>query len=421
MNKKLVNILFWVVLATATVAGLVGIGMRVAGGLRTTNLGSTIPWGLWLALYIYFIGLSAGAFLISSLVYVFGVERFRPVGRLALFTALCCLITAVLFVWIDLGHMERFWRLFLHPDFQSLLTWVIWLYAFYFLLLSAELWLEMRQDLIRWKSQPGIKGTLGRILSLGAKDLSPESRTKDLRTVKILGSIGVPLAIMFHGGVGAVFGVTAARPAWNSGLYPIIFLASALASGGALLTFIYAFFSPDRGSEAHRSLVVTLGQITLGLVLLDALFTFSEFLIALYGAVPGHSSPLLKMMTGPFWYVFWIFQVGLGVVVPVVLIGLVRSTRRSVFWIGVACAAVVLGFVGVRLNIVIPPLSVPELSAIPEAFPDPRIQPTYFPSGVEWLSSVGVVSLGVLIFALGLSLLPIKTSETSEVLETSEV
>ena len=52
MNKKLLTILFWVVLIVVTVAGLAGIGMRVIGGLRTTNLGSTIPWGLWLALYI---------------------------------------------------------------------------------------------------------------------------------------------------------------------------------------------------------------------------------------------------------------------------------------------------------------------------------------------------------------------------------
>ena len=43
----------------------------------------------------------------------------------------------------------------------------------------------------------------------------------------------VVLAIAFHGSVGAIFGVVAARPYWNSALTPIIFLAGAGMSMGA--------------------------------------------------------------------------------------------------------------------------------------------------------------------------------------------
>jgi len=412
-KKKPLTYAYWAVLILVTIAGLVGLGNRVAVGLRSTAMGSLIAWGLWLALYIYFIGLSAGAFLISSLVYAFGVERYRRAGRLALFTALACLITALLFVWIDLGRMDRFWELFVRADFHSVLTWVIWLYAIYLILLSVELWLEMRQDLIRWQGKPGLVGALCRFLAFGSQDLSPDSRRRDLRVVKVLGSIGVPLAVMFHGGVGTVFGVVAARPVWHTGLYPLLFLVSALASGGALLTFIAAFFAPDRGTEAHRRLVTDLGQLTLGLVLLDALFTLSEYLITFYGGIPGHVSPLQNVLSGPFWWVFWAGQVVLGFVVPVVLLGLL-GTRRSSTWVGLAAASVVLAFVSVRLNIVIPSLSVPEMKGLELAFVHPRISSFYFPSGTEWLATIGVIGLGLLFFSLGFSLLPLQPRSAEE-------
>jgi protein NrfD len=223
----------------------------------------------------------------------------------------------------------------------------------------------------------------------------------------------VPLAILFHGGVGALFGVISARPAWNSGLFPLLFLVSALVSGGGLLTAIYAFLAPKRGSEAHRRLVVDLGKLILGLTLLDILFTFAEYSIAMYGAIPSEVSPLLKTMTGPFWYVFWIGQVGLGMVVPVILL-VWKRTRQSPVWIGLAGASIVLAFVSVRLNIVIPPLSVPELQGLEQAVPSLRMSMTYVPSLMEWFLSIGIVGLGMALFALGYNLLPVRPQAAKE-------
>jgi molybdopterin-containing oxidoreductase family membrane subunit len=207
--------------------------------------------------------------------------------------------------------------------------------------------------------------------------------------------------------------VVSARPAWNSGLFPLLFLVSALVSGGGLLTAIYAFLAPDRGSPAHRSLVTDLGKLVLGLTLLDILFTFAEYFIAMYGAIPGEVSPLLEMMTGPFWYVFWIGQVGLGMVIPVVLLAWKR-TRHSPFWIGLASISIVLAFVSVRLNIVIPPLSVPELQGLENAVPSLRMSTTYAPSLMEWFLSIGIAGLGMALFALGYNLLPVRPQAVKE-------
>ena len=412
-NTKGISAVYWVVVVFMLVLGAVGLYWRLTSGHLLANYGELIVWGLWVAMYIYFIGLSAGAFLISSLVYVFGIERFRPIARLALFTALISLLMALLSIWFDLGHMGRFFEVYTHPNLTSMMAWMVWLYTIYFVLLSVELWFEVRQDLIKWAQKPGLSGTLSRLLTFGSQDSSSDSRKRDMSVVKVLGAIGVPLAIVFHGGVGALFGVIAARPAWNSGLYPLLFLVSALVSGGGLLTAIYAFLAPNRASEAHRRLVIDLGKLVLGLTLLDILFNLADYSIAFYAGIPGDVSPLTKMMTGPFWYVFWIGQVGLGMVVPVILLSL-KATRRSPLWVGLAGVSIVLAFIAVRLNIVIPPLSVPELQGLEQAAPSLRMSTTYIPSLMEWFLSIGIVGLGMALFALGYNLLPVKPQAAKE-------
>ncbi len=411
-NKGLL-LAYWVVVVVLLLIGLVGLYWRLTYGHKLANYGELIVWGLWVAMYIYFIGLSAGAFLISSLVYAFGMERFRPIARLSLFTAIVSLLVALLHIWFDLGHMERFYEVYTRPNFKSMMAWMVWLYTAYFLLLLAEFWFDARQDFIRWAKKPGIVGTISRILTLGSTDLSPESRNRDERVTRVLGTIGVPLAVMFHGGVGALFGVVSARPAWHSGLFPLLFLVSALVSGGALLTFLYVVLAPDKNSVTYRRLVQGLASLVLALVLLDFLFTFSEYFIALYGSIPGHVAPLIEQMVGPFWYVFWIGQVGLGLVVPVVLLGWKR-TRQSPFWVAVASLSIVFAFVGVRLNIVIPPLSIPELKGLVEAVPSPRMTTQYVPSTMEWFLSVGIIGFGMALFALGYSLLPVQPQVAKE-------
>ena len=171
-NGKSLSIAYWVVVVAMLAVGAVGMYWRITAGHTMANYGELIVWGLWVAMYIYFIGLSAGAFLISSLVYVFGVERFRPIARLALFTALVSLLMALLNIWFDIGHMERFFEVYTRANLFSMMAWMVWLYTAYFVLLLFELWFESRQDLIQWGQKRGLSGTLSRWLAFGSRDAS---------------------------------------------------------------------------------------------------------------------------------------------------------------------------------------------------------------------------------------------------------
>lgn len=394
----------WGVWAVVFAAGLIGVIQRLVSGHQFTAYGSYVPWGLWVAVYIYFVGLSAGAFLISTVIYVFGVKKLEPVGRLALFTALVTLLMALLSIWFDLGHMSRFWRVYTRGAWMSMMAWMVWLYTAYFLLLLVETWFAIRADLGRKAAVPGAMGLLARILSLGRRDVSDAALARDRRAVRLLAMLGVPLATAFHGGVGALFGVVGARLFWHASIYPLLFLASALASGSALLTFVAAFWGPGRGTREHRELVTLLATVALGLLLVDVLFEFAEFSISLYATIPAAVKGFLIVLFGPYWWVFWIVHLGLGVLVPIVILA---TKRQQPQWAGVGGFLIAATFISVRLNIIIPGLAYPELQGLERAYLGSRLSFQYFPSLLEWQVSAFVASLGIALFALGLRLLPI--------------
>ncbi len=409
IERKPIWYSYWAVLLVLMVVGLGFLGYRYAVGLQTTALGSVISWGLWISLYILFIGLSAGSFLLSTLIYVFNVKRYERIGRMALYSAALCLIIGMLMVLADLGHPERFWKVFTNLAYTSILWYEIMFYMLYIIIIVVELYFLSRIDLIALREgSTGIKRNLYTVLSMGSQRLDETSKARDMRLVKTLGLIGIPTAIAVHGGTGAVFAVVKAVPYWHSPLVPIAFIISAIASGAGLLLFFYAFFS--RPAPDDKQFLSSLGKLAVGLIALDWLPIMFEFLVDLYGGIPDKVASVMGVIAGPNWWVFWVFQVGIGLLIPIVLVSSSR-TNKSRLWLGATGAFIVLGIVGVRLNLVIGALygaSEARLEGLADAFFSPRLLASYSPNAVEWLSSIGILALFMVLFTLGMKLLPLQ-------------
>jgi len=404
--------LLYLVWLVAFGLGLWGIAERLLFGHRLAAYGSYVVWGLWVAIYIYMSGLSAGAFLLSSLVYVFRLERLERVGKLALFVALIALLGGLLAIWFDLGRMERFYRVYTSPNFQSMMAWMIWLYTAYFVVLLAEAYFALRPDLVRWSRDPNRspgQRTLARWLTLGRASLAPEVLERERRVLQVLATVGVPLAVAFSGGVGALFATVSGKLYWHQSIVPILFLTGAVVSGGGVLTGLAAFAWPHRDAE-HRELVALLGRMLLLLVVGYVLLEWAEFSIPLwYGTSPeGHLVRLA--LFGPYWWVFWIVHVGLGTVLPVLLLVLRPKDPRAVGWAGLLVAAT---FVSVRLNVVIPAQVEPALRGLEQAFTGPRLVFHYFPTTHEWLVASFVVATTAALLWLGARFLPLMETEVA--------
>lgn len=402
MNKMLKGVL-WAGWLCMVLVGAQGVIQRLQEGHVPAAYGSYIVWGLWVAAYIFFMGLSAGSYLLSSLVYVFGMKRLERIGRLSLFVAFVSLCLALLSIWFDLGRMDRALTVLTSPSFTSMMAWMIWLYSIYTVVIICQLWFALRPELAQWAVEGGWRGRMAEILALHRGALTVRQEERARHWLKVLAAVGFPLAVSFNGGVGALFGTLSARTFWHTPLMPILFLTGALVSGGALMAFLVAAFWPNHDSD-YRYIVGFIGRVILGLLVFDIILEWAEFSIPMWYGV-GHEYDLIsRVLFGEFWWVFWVLHIGLGTIVPVLLL----SLRGKHAWaVGTAGLLVVTTFMTVRLNIVVPGLIEPHLAGLLTAFQDHRLSFTYIPNWFEWSVSMFIVSLGIAAMYLGFRFLPL--------------
>ncbi len=393
------------------VIGSVGLVNRLLYGLNPTALGSFIPWGLWVALYLFFLGLSAGAFLVTLMTYLLGMKQFEHIGPLSAFVVLVALICEVQFILLDLGQLHRaLYQFFLTPSFTSLMTWMFILFNAMLIIYAFKTYFLIRENLVRGieEGPEKLKGFY-RFLSFGQTHYSDSQRQRDHRKVTILAKISLPVGLAFYGTNGAFFAILLARPVWNSAMTPLLFIVAALLSGGALITFLtYVFRQKDpvapNGVRLEDRLCLDLGRIILFLLVLFLALEAMQFSVGYTSGVETVVTSLNLIATGEYWYVFWIIHVLIGSLVPFFLLVFFSKNVKAV---ALACLLIFVTFAAVRINFVLPDLAVYKLEGLGQTFFHPRLRTEYVPNLNEWLVSVFVVSTGLIFFLLGTRYLPI--------------
>lgn len=389
--------------AVAFIAGMVGVAERITEGHRSADYGSYVTWGLWVAAYQYLVEMAAGAFIIAAAIYLLRLERVQRVGPAALLLGIASLISGMMMVWLDLGRMERFWRVIFTPNFDSIIAWVVMAYTAFLIISAVALWFSLRATLAKYNGDTGLRAGVARVLLFGQRTVSESTAARDIKVVRVLMVVGLVPAIGFAGGEGALFGVVGARPYWNSPTLPISFIASAVVTAGATLTVLSAFFLSGLGG-ARDDVVHFLGRTTLAALAALLVLEFAEFSIGLYSSVPAQERAYEEILTGDYWWSFWIIHLFAGAAVPFAIFVL-RGNLTA--WMGAAALLAGAGMFTVRLNAVIPGQVVPQLEGLSEAFWSPRLQFDYFPSTMEWLVTIFVVAVGVALFYAGYRLLPV--------------
>jgi molybdopterin-containing oxidoreductase family membrane subunit len=392
-GNPLIRVIGYIGLIAVTAVGLWEMSAKFLTGPIDEGTTQLVTWGIWVSGYIFFLGLSAGSFLISTLIYVFGVKQLEEAGPAALVQALGCLLLGGVLIILDAGHPERIYMVLLHFNPTSVMAYMGLFYNLYIAIVLAEIYLAMRPSFVR-NVKSGKRPTwLYTLLSLGSTRLDRESLLRDRKWLMILGILGIPAAVIVHGGVGTIFAVAKARPNWLGGLFPLLFIVSALTSGGALLTFLTAAFG-RMPRERKLKLVNSLAQLTIGFLLLDALIMFADIFTTSYTSIPSGATTDKLVLFGPYKWIFWIGQVFLGLVIPVFLVTN-PSCRKSLSWLGLAGLLVVIGMFAARLTLVIPPQLTPLFDMQLGAYNQMRYAYGYTPSGSDLLVMIGVFAIGV--------------------------
>jgi Ni/Fe-hydrogenase subunit HybB-like protein len=315
-------------------------------------------WSILIVQYPYITGLVAGAFILASLERVFKVKVLGPTYNIALLTALAFLLVATMPLINHLGQPQRFYEIMITPHSTSAMAIFGFVYLWYLMVvLLLEIWFDNRRDMVLWmQTSHGFKRFLYRVLTLGSDDISPRAVALDDKIGYIITIVGIPSAFLLHGYVGFIFGSVKANPWWSTVLMPVIFLFSAMVSGIALVMFIYMIISRIRKVKLDMACMDTIAKYLFYILILDFTLEALDQIHRIYEAE--ESFEILSLLVhGKLFITFFIFQVFLGMLVPMFTLGFFQfykpgeKIRKIIYFI--IPLLVLFGIFWMRWNVVI--------------------------------------------------------------------
>jgi len=393
---------------------LIGLGvytysLQFMKGLGVTGLNKPVFWGLYIANFIFCVGLSAGGIAVSALVHILNKEEMKPVAIVAEILSISFLILAGLFIVLDLGQPTRLFYVIWNANFSSPLLWDVVIINSYLVLCSALLFFSARAQVV--KAALGHPGRLFavRLLTLGYTDVSEASLKWDHRLLKALAIVSIPGAVALHSVTAWILGLVKGQPGWNTPILAPLFISSALASGlGGVIVAVWAarkLFKLPIGDK----IIFQLGTFLFLSIPVLAYLLFTEFLTVGYSGSPTHIQVLEEILWGRFARIFW-FDTIVGILIPFILLGL--PWTRTPSWIVVASLLVIIGVFAERTYLLLPSLM--------RGGPLDMVS-SYSPTSTEWTLMAAAYSLGLLLFLLaGRMIFPQQTVERHAVSMTAK-
>ncbi|HHW07179.1 MAG TPA: polysulfide reductase NrfD [Clostridia bacterium] len=361
----------WLVLfALVALLGLVCWGLQLSRGLQLTNLNDKNMWGLYIVGFMVFTGVAAGSLFFGSLPYLFNLGEFKPFTRIAAYlAAVASIVAASLFIIVDIGNPERIWFFITSGNFASPMFWDSVILLFYMV----------------------VSVIFTRQLILVREGKKPEQEIKAIAVLAFVAGILVT-ATSF------VFGFQPARPLWHNPVQPVSFLVAALIAALAVLVILAAILQKRGFLNMPAALLGRMGKLAAALLLVELIIVAGEVFTGLYpGAGPEYEA-MKWLVAGKGAPAFW-----LEIIVLIGAMAILGSQGAKENRTGLVTGALV-AFVGiclVKANLLQAELFNPVLSYPGLALMD-QITGPYIPSLVEIGLSLGIVSLGCLLFALGL-------------------
>ncbi len=360
------------VFAALALVGIVCWIFQLMNGLAVTGMSNANSWGLYICMFMLFVGLSAGGLIVASSAHVFGIESFKSVAKPAVICSTACICVAGMLVLVDLGGIARVWRMLTGPNFTSPLLWDMCIITIYLVINILDLvWMQ--------------KG--------------------DEEKVRKLSYVALPVAILVHSVTAWIFGLQIAR-AWYTAIMAPIFVASALDSGLALLILGLMLLDKIGLSKLDEGLMGTLGKLLATFICVDAFFIGCEVLTMAYPGA-GEAVALSEMLSGATAPFFWFEVVG-GLLVPFLVLASAKR-RQSRGMVAAASALVVLGVAAKRVWLLFTSFIHPNVfggagitagtfAAQSDTSNMWMTLGSFTPTPIECLVALGVISVGVLIF-----------------------
>ncbi len=357
-------------LLLAVMLGLVAIGISAGlyalyvGHHHTLGVTREVPWGIAISTYAYLAIISTGLCALAALSHLFGGNNLAPLANRMVWLSIAAIMGAFLVIGLEL---ENVWRMplgvILYPNPTSNIWWMGTLYGMAVGIMMAELFLII---------------------------------TRRYKLAVILGVCAAVTELFANSNLGSVFASLNARPFWYGSQLPIFFLASAFLCGAAaIVLFTHSSFALRRKALSKETFeaMQTGGKVMLLMIFLIGIATGWKFLNALVGSESlGNAAAV--MTSGPLANSFWVFEIGIGLVLPFVVLLITRL--ESVQAMSLAALMILVGQFFARLNLVVAGQIIPQYPGY-EGIPTYHQYSATAPEIAIALSGIGVLGACFLI------------------------
>ncbi len=360
---------YWALVALLSALVVVGLAtylQQFAQGLGITGLSRDVAWGLYISQFTFMVGVAASAVMVVLPYYVHHYQAFGRLAILGEFLAIPAVLVCLLFVFVDMGQPRRVMNVLLYPSPHSVMFW----------------------DLIALNGYLVLNVLISRATFRAERAGRPPPGW-----VKPAVYLSIPWAVSIHTVTAFLYAGLAARPFWLTAILAPRFLASAFASGPALLILLALVVRRVSRFDPGREAVAKLGEIVAYAMTVNVFFVGLELFTALYSDIPDHVEHFTYLFVGLHGHAvlapwMWTSLVLAGLSLVLLLVPRLRRNETLLIlasvavvgslWIDKGLGMVVTGFV-----------------------PSPLGQVTeYWPTGREALIALGVYALGGLVLTV---------------------
>ena len=362
-EKTPVNMLIVVATLAMLAMFVIGVGNYLIHSHEAYGVTRQHPWGLLIAVYIFFVVSSTGFCIVGSLGDVFGFKRFEMISKRAIFGSIVTIMAGFAVIAFEIGHpVTMLIYNVLSPGLTSAIWWMGTLYGLYLTFMIIEFYFLLNND---------------------------------MKKAKIFGLTGLLVGLAAHSNLGGVFGFLNARTISNGVYYPTYFILTAFITGIYLSFIVMGFRYKLNFDQKVKDLLEGLAKIQGLLISILIFFMTWKLLTDMYGGMPNRAEVAHHIIhTAPFWT-----EVILAMLIPLLVI--LKDFGKSPVLMFFASLSGMVGIFFMRYNLVhdtqVKPLQMMKITEY--QLPPEWIE--YFPSATEIMISLGGLGLCITLYYVG--------------------
>jgi len=337
--------------------------IQIIHGLEWSGINNSISWGVYIANFVFWIGIGHGGTMISAILYLMKAPFRNSICRAAEAMTVFAVMTAGLFPLIHMGRSWYFYWLLPYPNqgqlwvnFKSPLVWDVFAISAYLSVSMAFFVLGLIPDLAAVRDESkGIKRLFYRFAAMGFRGTNHQW-LHYVRGYLLFAAITTALVVSVASIVSWDFAMTS-LPGWHSTIFAILFLAGAIFSGCAMILTI--MIPLRRIFPGFKELIKVkdlegIAKILLFTSLIVTYIYAVEFFIAYYSGSQYERSFFWFRPFGEMNSFFWL-MLACNSILPLAL--WIKKIRINIPALFIISALVIVGMWLERYVIVVPPLA----------------------------------------------------------------